>query len=113
MNNNDSVDLLAYAGSTVKLRFEATLGNGFRSDMAIDDIQITITDLCPSVTEYTGTWDNGAPTINNPATISNNYNTTTNGGSLEVCAITIKNNATLTIGTGYYLKANGNITVDA
>ena len=45
--NDQSVDLSAFAGSTVKLRFDATLGNGFASDMAIDDVQITVTSIVP------------------------------------------------------------------
>jgi hypothetical protein len=34
------VDLSAYAGNTIKLRFRAEVGSGFRSDIAIDDISI-------------------------------------------------------------------------
>ncbi len=39
--NTTSIDLTQFAGSTVKLRFDATTGNGELSDMAIDNISIT------------------------------------------------------------------------
>ena len=39
---NATIDLSTYAGSTVKLRFDATTGNGELSDMAIDDVQIVL-----------------------------------------------------------------------
>jgi len=38
-----SVDLSAYLGDDVKLRFVGTTGNGFRSDMAIDNIGLSTT----------------------------------------------------------------------
>lgn len=66
--NDQSVDLSAYAGSTVKLRFDATLGNGFASDMAIDDVQITITSVVP---------DNEPPTAPTNLVASNTTSTTT------------------------------------
>ena len=34
------VDLTAYAGTIVQLRFRGIVGNGFRSDIAIDDVEI-------------------------------------------------------------------------
>ncbi len=66
--NDQSVDLSAFAGSTVKLRFDATLGNGFASDMAIDDVQITITSVVP---------DNEPPTAPTNLVASNTTSTTT------------------------------------
>lgn len=36
----NEVDLTAYAGSIVKLRFRANTGSGYQSDIAIDDIEI-------------------------------------------------------------------------
>jgi chitodextrinase/uncharacterized Ntn-hydrolase superfamily protein len=66
--NDQSVDLSAYAGSTVKLRFDATLGNGYQSDMAIDDVQITITSIVP---------DNEPPTAPTNLVASNTTSTTT------------------------------------
>jgi chitodextrinase/uncharacterized Ntn-hydrolase superfamily protein len=66
--NDQSVDLSAYAGSTVKLRFDATLGNGFASDMAIDDVRITITSVVP---------DNEPPTAPTNLIASNTTSTST------------------------------------
>ena len=38
--NLRTVDLSAYAGNAIKLRFRAEMGSGFRSDIAIDDVAI-------------------------------------------------------------------------
>lgn len=63
------VDLAAYAGGTVKLRFVGTTGPGWRSDLAIDDLGLT-----------TGAADTQAPTI--PAGLVTS-NTTTNSTDLS------------------------------
>ncbi|ULC60695.1 choice-of-anchor D domain-containing protein [Flaviramulus sp. BrNp1-15] len=36
-----NLDLTAYAGSTIKLRFSGVRGSGYRSDMAIDNVSMT------------------------------------------------------------------------
>ncbi len=41
--NQVSLDISAYAGSVIQLRFKGTTGNGFRSDIAIDDLKIIST----------------------------------------------------------------------
>ena len=41
--NSISVDLASYVGSSVKLRFVGVTGNGWRSDIAIDDLSISAT----------------------------------------------------------------------
>jgi chitodextrinase/uncharacterized Ntn-hydrolase superfamily protein len=66
--NDQSVDLSAFAGSTVKLRFDATLGNGLAGDMAIDDVQITVTSIVP---------DDEPPTTPTNLVASNTTSTTT------------------------------------
>lgn len=38
-----NLDLAAYLGQTVRIRFKGSTGNNFRSDMAIDDISLTAT----------------------------------------------------------------------
>jgi bacillopeptidase F (M6 metalloprotease family) len=43
--NSMSVDLTAYAGNSIKLRIRAITGNGFGSDIAIDDIRFEQTLL--------------------------------------------------------------------
>ncbi len=52
------IDLTAYVGNTVNLRFNATTGPGFRSDITIDNINVTNTQ------QYCG-----AMALYNPATI--------------------------------------------
>lgn len=46
-----SVDLSAYSGSTIQLRYVGTTSTSFRSDMAVDDISIT--QLFPCMTSIT------------------------------------------------------------
>jgi hypothetical protein len=41
------VDLSAYSGSTIKLRFKGLTGSGYFSDMAIDDISVRDASLIP------------------------------------------------------------------
>ncbi|MFD2562814.1 M14 family zinc carboxypeptidase [Aquimarina rubra] len=41
--NQASIDLSVYVGSVIKLQFKGTTGNGFRSDLAIDDLKILST----------------------------------------------------------------------
>jgi hypothetical protein len=41
--NTASINLNAYVGSTIKLRFNGTTGSGYRSDMSIDTVSLTIT----------------------------------------------------------------------
>jgi len=113
--NNQSVDLSAYAGSTVKLRFDATLGNGYRSDMGIDDVQITVTPIigCAGVTKiWNGSiWiPSGNPDGTNPVVINGNYNTTTHG-NLNACTLIINTGNTLTVEADTFVQAEDDITV--
>ncbi len=39
--NTDTIDLTAYVGQTVKIRFNATTGTDYRSDFAIDNVSLT------------------------------------------------------------------------
>jgi len=50
--NKENIDLSPYATSVIKLQFRGTTGNGFRSDMAIDNLKII-----PKIQ------DNQAPTV--------------------------------------------------
>ncbi|MFT6320113.1 MAG: hypothetical protein ACJAT4_001035 [Granulosicoccus sp.] len=40
-------DISAYKGSSIKIRFRAERGNGFRSDMAIDNLQVMESSVLP------------------------------------------------------------------
>ncbi len=42
--NDASIDLNAYLGTTIKIRLVGTTGNGWRSDLAIDDLGVTAVD---------------------------------------------------------------------
>jgi hypothetical protein len=67
---------------------------------------------CPDFTQYTGSWSNGAPVANAKISIRSNYNSLSDGGSLDGCELVVANNATVTIGADDYLRVNGNITVE-
>jgi subtilisin family serine protease len=58
-----SVDLTAYAGSTIVIRFRGVTGSSYRSDMAVDDISLTVTGgpecTVPADCDD-GLWCNGA-----------------------------------------------------
>ncbi|MAM30161.1 MAG: hypothetical protein CMC13_14165 [Flavobacteriaceae bacterium] len=116
--NDELVDISSYAGSTVKFRFEARLGNGFESDMALDDIQIDVQPIlaCSGATK---TWNgsswspSGAPGLTNPVVIAGNYDTSSGAdGSFEACTVTVNNGATLTVGADSYMLVDTDITVN-
>ena len=50
-----TIDLTAYAGQTIKLRFHATTGVDYRSDMAIDNISL-VEIIPPSCTATVSTF---------------------------------------------------------
>ncbi|SEC39874.1 Por secretion system C-terminal sorting domain-containing protein [Tenacibaculum sp. MAR_2009_124] len=64
--NSESVDLASYAGSTIKLRIVGKTGNGWSSDIAIDDLSVTAS----------GGSDTQAPTAPGNLTSSNIAQTT-------------------------------------
>ncbi|TXD83891.1 T9SS type A sorting domain-containing protein [Subsaximicrobium wynnwilliamsii] len=54
--NTATVDVSAYAGNTIKLRFDGTTGTTWQGDMAIDAISLTngAADKCAGVSPYNG-----------------------------------------------------------
>lgn len=60
---NADVALSSYTSQTVTLRFKGTTGNGYRSDMAIDNLNIQGSNSCP-FTAGTSCDDNDICTIN-------------------------------------------------
>lgn len=52
--NQATIDLSAYLGQTIKIRFSGTTGNNFRSDMSIDDISLTTTSTPQPEIDITG-----------------------------------------------------------
>ncbi len=112
--NDETIDLSSYSGSTVKLRLNALMGNGFASDMAVDDIQITVTPIpgCSAVKTWDGTnWSPaGAPSTTDIVAINGNYTTGTHG-NLDACSLTINPGFTLTVSQNGYLNVDGDIDV--
>ncbi|MFK2821340.1 LamG-like jellyroll fold domain-containing protein, partial [Flavobacteriaceae sp. LMIT009] len=95
--NTVNLDLSAYIGQTIKLRFHGTTGNNYRSDMSIDNISLTVAasgpeiniqgnatnivdgDTTPSVTDDTDFGSLGAgSTLDHTFTIQNVGTTTLN-----------------------------------
>jgi len=65
-----------------------------------------------SSTTWNGTaWSNGAPTSTSTAYITGNYSSTTNGGSITACTLTVSNNAVVNIASAYDIILNGALTV--
>jgi hypothetical protein len=115
VNNNawvpTTVPLDSYTGQNIKLRFVGTTGGGFASDIAIDNLAMTLS--CRNTSEYTGgSWVGGTPTLSDETTITDSYTTATNGGSIDACELTVSTGATLRISAGDYLNVNGDIIVN-
>ncbi|MEL6812379.1 MAG: DUF1028 domain-containing protein, partial [Bacteroidota bacterium] len=113
--NDEAVDISAYAGSTVKLRFLGSRNSGFASDMAIDDINITVTPpTCAGTARiWNGSnWTGGpAPGATNSVTIDGNYDTAVHG-DITGCTLNVNTGRTLTVRGGNFLNITGNIVVD-
>ena len=106
--NDLTVDLSTYIGKTIKIRVRGITGNGFASDIAIDDLKFT--PIGCSTTVWNGSsWDNGSPSLSKSATITGNYDTATNG-SFECCGLLINSGAGLTINDSYYVVIENAIT---
>ncbi|MFY7671889.1 GEVED domain-containing protein [Tenacibaculum sp. MEBiC06402] len=124
--NSVSVDLASYLGSTIKLRLVGTTGNGWRSDVAIDDIEVTAVDAgsdtqapsapsnvqASSITQTTATVSWNASTDNVGVT---GYEVFQGSSSLGTVTGTSANLTGLTAGTSYTISvraqdAAGNIS---
>ena len=114
--NDEVVDLTAYSQETIKLRFRGNRNGGNAGDMAIDDIQITVTPIV-TCTGATKTWNgsswspSGSPSIDDIAIINGNYNTLTHG-NLTACTLTINSGNTLTINANGFANIDGDIDVN-
>ena len=51
-----TIDLTAYAGTTIKLRFHGTTGNGYQSDMSVDNVNLIDTSTPVSCTSTINTY---------------------------------------------------------
>lgn len=110
---NIDLSALLYDGQVIRIRFSGTTGNGFNSDIAIDNLVVDATEVCTVTTTYSGgSWDNGAPTPNVQAVIASDYDMNVSP-SIDACQITINNGATLTVAVATYVNVTGDIIVNS
>ena len=79
-------------------------GNG-----SVSSCTATVTVVGDS-TSFNGSWDNGIPSTTKMAVFNTNYDTSL--GDIDACSCEIAESVTLTVGSGEYLKVEGNIKVD-
>ncbi|GAB5400766.1 MAG: hypothetical protein Aureis2KO_23510 [Aureisphaera sp.] len=109
---NETIDLSGY-NEDMKIRFVGTTGNGWSSDIAIDNISF---DQIPC-TGVTKTWNGstwspaGNPIENDAVVINGNYDTAING-NLNACTLTVNSGFTLDVASDSYIKVERDITVD-
>ena len=116
------VDLSAYTGSTIKLRFRGITGPGFTSDVAIDDFKFTPrhywTGAVSTDWSLAGNWNRATvPTATDDvyitSTPTNQPHITTTTASLATCAnINVGASATLTVDAGKAFTVEGDVTND-
>ena len=98
----------------LKIRISAQNNSEFES-WILDDITLISTGLVPKVWNGS-TWLPSAPVKSDKVIVNGNYNTSTSGGSLQVCQC--ENNSTITIAANDHLIVsdqlinNGTITVE-
>ncbi|WP_461305033.1 choice-of-anchor B family protein, partial [Aureisphaera sp.] len=95
------------------------VGDTFNVTLTVEDdygnesscvAQVTV---AAETTAFTGaTWSNGTPSIGSNAKISSNYNTASDGGSIDACTCEVDASRTLTIEGGDYLNITQDITVN-
>lgn len=107
---NETVSLIDYTGTTVKLRFKAAASNSFRNDFGLDNIRITTEDYCTTTATFNGSWNTPPTNLRATTIVSQDY--TTSNGSIDACSLLVTNNATLTITSDTYVNVRSNITVD-
>lgn len=83
----DTIDLSAYAGQTIKIRFNATTGTSFRSDFAIDNVSFTTN---PSYCASSGTaaYDTGISNVTFNTINNSDLNNPKDNGYEDFTAIT-------------------------
>ena len=103
-----TTSLYSYLGETVKIRIRGITGNGFASDIAIDDLKFT--PKCSATTTWNGSsWSNGIASSTKNVIFTGDY---TSSGDLNACTVTITNNSQVTFNAGDTFIVDGNITVD-
>ncbi|MBF03369.1 MAG: hypothetical protein CMP76_08750 [Flavobacterium sp.] len=100
--NTATVNLNPYIGKTIKIRIRGIIGNGFASDIAVDDIQLV--PKCGTTTTWNGVaWSNGTPTETNVVVLNGDYNTSVNS-SFSCCTLEINSGFVLNIEDSNYVK---------
>jgi len=107
--NDLTVDLSSYIGKTIKLRVRGITGNGWSSDIAIDDLRFTVMGCSANVWNGS-TWSTGsAPTLSSSVEIAGNYNTLTHG-SFECCSLLINSTRTVEIEDSNFIVIQNGVT---
>ena len=95
-------NLSSYLTNNVKIRIIATTGSGFRSDIAIDNIQIELSDCPPDLTVSSIT----EPVYESQNTLSTSGNVIVNSGN----NVQFKSNE-ITLNSGFEVKSNAIFTI--
>jgi len=107
--------LAAYTGNPLTT-LQTDIGNStLCGDLSTNSVAVTITAVACTNATWTGTW-NIAPQVpdsNSSVVIASNYDSSSNGGSIDACSVVVNAGVTLTISAGDYLKVKGDITVAA
>jgi len=106
-----TINLSEFTGSLVKLRFAATTGTGYTSDIAIDNISVTEVISGTLYITNTQTWT-GFQSICEHLTIQNGGKLTISGGTIMPYSanVTVNSGSELIIDGGKLV--NSNITVN-
>ncbi len=106
-----TIDLSSYAGQVIRIRFVGVTGINFRSDIAIDNLKITVPTTCPMTTTFSnGVWSNGIPDINTTAIIDSFYSTDL--GNITACNLIINTGASVFVKTNRYVHIKNDIIVN-
>ncbi|OIQ28277.1 MAG: hypothetical protein BM564_09395 [Bacteroidetes bacterium MedPE-SWsnd-G2] len=98
--NTVNIDLSAYVGQTIRIRFNGNTINGYRGDMAIDNVSIIDTIPAPEIT-VTGLGVNITNNDNTPDVADDtNFGATDVGGTPITHVFTISNPGTLDLTLG-------------
>ena len=106
-----SINLNAYLGGNVKLRFVGLTGGGFASDIAIDSFVLSSCSGTTKTWKGSGWSTAGTPNGNNPILIDDSFSTAT-VNDLDGCFIEVNTGSTLTVDPDTYVNLKGNIKID-
>ena len=102
-----SVDLSAFIGQTIQIRFRGTTGSGYRGDMAIDNVSMVVTYASGPEIEITGNGTVISDGDNTPSTLDD-----TEFGSVLISSYIEKTFTVKNIGTSTLNLTGGSPLVD-